>query len=132
MPNLREWIVVMSSDLDGVAAHGATERRAASPGADHTKSDRQTRESGTDVCAKAGVERPRKRYRASMPALDYIPRLADKRLEELFAELPALMMVGPAPPAARRKSRRLHLAGCSAGVENAARDGVQGPPLMLD
>ncbi len=30
-----------------------------------------------------------------MPSRDYVPRLADRRLEELFAELPALLIAGP-------------------------------------
>ncbi len=30
-----------------------------------------------------------------MPAADYVPRLADARIDELFAELPALLIVGP-------------------------------------
>ena len=85
---------------------GATERGAASPDANRAKPDRQTRESGIDVCAKPGVEWPRKRYRASVTAVDYIPRLADTRLEELFAELPALMMVGPRATGKTTTARR--------------------------
>lgn len=41
-----------------------------------------------------------------MPAADYIPRLADTRLEELFAELPALLMVGPRAAGKTTTARR--------------------------
>jgi predicted AAA+ superfamily ATPase len=37
---------------------------------------------------------------------DYVPRLADTRLEELFAELPALLMVGPRATGKTTTARR--------------------------
>jgi len=41
-----------------------------------------------------------------MPATDYIPRLADARLQELFAELPALLLVGPRATGKTTTARR--------------------------
>lgn len=70
------------------------------------KQDRWIRESGTDLCAKAGVRSPQKRYRASVPSADYIPRLADTRLDELFAELPAVLLVGPRATGKTTTARR--------------------------
>jgi uncharacterized protein len=49
---------------------------------------------------------PQKRYRTIVPAAGYIPRLADARLEELFAELPALLMVGPRATGKTTTARR--------------------------
>lgn len=47
---------------------------------------------------------PQKRYRASIAS--YVPRLADARLEELFAELPALLVVGPRATGKTTTARR--------------------------
>lgn len=41
-----------------------------------------------------------------MPAADYIPRLADARVGELFAELPALLIVGPRATGKTTTARR--------------------------
>ena len=41
-----------------------------------------------------------------MPSADYIPRLADTRLDELFAELPALLLVGPRATGKTTTARR--------------------------
>jgi predicted AAA+ superfamily ATPase len=41
-----------------------------------------------------------------MPALDYVPRLADRRLGELFAELPALLIAGPRATGKTTTARR--------------------------
>lgn len=41
-----------------------------------------------------------------MVSADYIPRLADTRLEELFAELPALLVVGPRAAGKTTTARR--------------------------
>jgi predicted AAA+ superfamily ATPase len=72
------------------------------------------RESGTGRCAKAGLLDARKRewkVRESgivcfVPSADYIPRLADARLGELFAELPALLLVGPRATGKTTTARR--------------------------
>jgi predicted AAA+ superfamily ATPase len=64
------------------------------------------RQSRSKVCAKTGAVRPQKRYRRSVPDGDYIPRLADARLEELFAELPALLIVGPRATGKTTTARR--------------------------
>ena len=41
-----------------------------------------------------------------MPSADYVPRLADARLEELFSELPALLVVGPRATGKTTTARR--------------------------
>lgn len=41
-----------------------------------------------------------------MPAPDYVPRLAEARLEKLFAELPAILMVGPRATGKTTTARR--------------------------
>jgi uncharacterized protein len=41
-----------------------------------------------------------------VPSAEYIPRLADTRVEELFAELPALLMVGPRAAGKTTTARR--------------------------
>ncbi len=46
------------------------------------------------------------RYRAPVPSAHYVPRLADTRLEELFAELPALLIVGPRATGKTTTARR--------------------------
>jgi predicted AAA+ superfamily ATPase len=49
---------------------------------------------GTETSAKWGIA-CKSRYSIGMSAPDYVPRLAEARLERLFAELPALSLVGP-------------------------------------
>jgi predicted AAA+ superfamily ATPase len=47
-----------------------------------------------------------KRYRELVPATGYVPRLADARLRDLFAELPALLIVGPRATGKTTTARR--------------------------
>jgi hypothetical protein len=70
------------------------------------KRDLVVRESGIKEWAKTGAGGVQKRYRASVPATGYVPRLADARLEELFAELPALLIVGPRAAGKTTTARR--------------------------
>lgn len=46
------------------------------------------------MCAKTGEKLAPERYRSRVVTADYVPRLADARLQELSAELPALLVVG--------------------------------------
>jgi predicted AAA+ superfamily ATPase len=41
-----------------------------------------------------------------MPTPDYVPRLAEARLEELFAELPAVLIAGPRATGKTTTARR--------------------------
>ena len=65
------------------------------------------RESGIARFAKTGAQATPKRYRAVVDSVSgYVPRLADARLEELFAELPALLVVGPRAAGKTTTARR--------------------------
>jgi uncharacterized protein len=46
------------------------------------------------------------RYLRDVAALDYVPRLAEARVEELFAELPALLIAGPRATGKTTTARR--------------------------
>ncbi len=46
------------------------------------------------------------RYPRHVAALDYVPRLAEARVEELFAELPALLIAGPRATGKTTTARR--------------------------
>jgi predicted AAA+ superfamily ATPase len=50
--------------------------------------------------------RGHERYRALVLAHDYLPRLADPRLEQLLSELPALLIVGPRATGKTTTARR--------------------------
>jgi predicted AAA+ superfamily ATPase len=70
------------------------------------KRDQVVRENGSRAGAQTGVEGVQKRYRVPVTTVDYIPRLADARLEELFSELPALLIVGPRATGKTTTARR--------------------------
>ena len=78
------------------------------------KQDWLARENGISGPAKAGLDGPQKREREArksgivhcVTSADYVPRLADARLGELFAELPALLMVGPRATGKTTSARR--------------------------
>jgi len=58
------------------------------------------------MIAKAGTRGPQKRYGETVSAAGYVPRLADARLGELFAELPALLIAGPRATGKTTTARR--------------------------
>ncbi len=58
------------------------------------------------MCAKAGSFGAQKRYCGCVVSPGYVPRLADERLDELFAELPALLITGPRATGKTTTARR--------------------------
>ena len=64
------------------------------------------RKSGSGWTAKTGRKPSQKRYRGVVVASGYVPRLADARLGELFAELPALLIAGPRATGKTTTARR--------------------------
>lgn len=64
------------------------------------------RKIGTRTGAKTGLDLAQKRYSGRVGYDEYLPRLADRRLEDLFAELPALLVTGPRATGKTTTARR--------------------------
>lgn len=97
------------------------------------------RQSGTELCGKAVLNRVGKRYRCTVQP-SYLPRLVDGLLGDLLRELPAILVVGPratgkTTTAARHANSVVRLdqpaeAAAFAADPDAALRGLEEPVLL--
>ncbi len=89
------------------------------------------RKSGIGKHAKAVLKTTQKRYCMCVASRDYVPRLADARLQDLISELPALLITGPRATGKTTTARRHARTVVRLDVEAQARAFQADPDVAL-